>query len=125
MIALDFDANLNQSSAYTVNTDYDKQLITIKGKDKAGVFYGVQTVLSLASSDEGIPHGDIIDQPRFQYRGWHVDVSRNFRPKDDILRLIDVMATYKLNKLHLHLSDDEGWRLEIPGLPELTEVSPL
>ena len=51
-----------------------------------------------------------------------MDVVRNFRSKEDILKLIDVMAMYKLNKLHLHLTDDEGWRIEIPGLPELTEV---
>ena len=51
-----------------------------------------------------------------------VDVARNFQTKDSILKLIDVMSVYKLNKLHLHLSDDEGWRLEIPGLPELTQV---
>ena len=52
----------------------------------------------------------------------HLDVARNFVPKDQVLKLIDVMAMYKLNKFHFHLTDDEGWRLEIPGLPELTEV---
>ena len=51
-----------------------------------------------------------------------IDVARNFQSKEAILKFIDVMSTYKLNKLHLHLSDDEGWRLEIPGLPELVEV---
>ena len=53
----------------------------------------------------------------------HLDVARNFVPKDQVLKLIDVMAMYKLNKFHFHLTDDEGWRLEIPGLPELTEVN--
>ena len=52
----------------------------------------------------------------------HIDVARNFHDKDDVLRHLEAMATYKLNKLHFHLTDDEGWRLEIPGLPELTEV---
>ena len=52
------------------------------------------------------------------------DVSRNFIPKDDILRLLEAMAMFKLNKFHFHLTDDEGWRLEIPGLEELTEVMP-
>ena len=54
--------------------------------------------------------------------GMHVDVARNFQPKSTILLLLDAMSMYKLNKLHLHLSDDEGWRLEIPGLEELTKV---
>ena len=51
-----------------------------------------------------------------------IDVARNFQYKESIMKFIDVIATYKLNKLHLHLTDDEGWRLEIPGLPELVEV---
>ena len=58
-----------------------------------------------------------------RYRGVMVDVCRNFHDKDSILALIKAMGVYKLNKLHLHLTDDEGWRLQIPGLPELTEVS--
>ena len=52
----------------------------------------------------------------------HVDVARNFYPKETILKLLDIMSMYKLNQFHFHLTDDEGWRLEIPGLPELTEV---
>ena len=64
----------------------------------------------------------IQDAPRFDYRGVMVDVARNFHSKDAILATLDQMAAYKMNKLHLHLTDDEGWRLEIPGLPELTEV---
>ena len=63
------------------------------------------------------------DAPRFPYRGLMLDVSRNFFPADVIKQIMDVMAMYKMNKLHLHLTDDEGWRLQIPGLPELTEVS--
>ena len=59
---------------------------------------------------------------RYPYRGVMIDVARNFQYKESIFKLIDAMATYKLNKLHLHLSDDEGWRLEIPDLPELVEV---
>ena len=64
-----------------------------------------------------------MDFPRYHYRGMHIDVARNFHHKDDILRHLEAMATYKLNKFHFHLTDDEGWRLEIPELPELTEVS--
>ncbi len=69
-----------------------------------------------------LPEGSITDQPRAHWRGMHYDMARNFHGKDVTLRLIDNMARYKLNKLHLHLTEDEGWRLEIPGLPELTSV---
>lgn len=68
---------------------------------------------------------EIRDAPRYSYRGMEIDLGRNFMPKSEILKIIDSMAMYKLNKLHLHLTDDEGWRLEIPGLPELTTVQML
>ena len=64
----------------------------------------------------------IEDAPRFTHRGMHVDLARNFKHPATLRRLIDQMSAYKLNRLHLHLSDDEGWRIEIPGLPELTEI---
>ena len=64
----------------------------------------------------------VTDKPRFTYRGMHLDVARNFHSKSSIIKLLDQMAAYKLNVLHLHLSDDEGWRVEIEGLPELTEI---
>ncbi|GGP20039.1 family 20 glycosylhydrolase [Silvimonas iriomotensis] len=97
---------------------------TINGYDKAGAFYGVQSLLSLmqVSSTTTVPAMTVADAPRFDYRGYMVDIARNFHSKDAILRAIDQMAAYKLNKLHMHLSDDEGWRLQIPGLPELTDV---
>ncbi|MFT7561060.1 MAG: hexosaminidase, partial [Flavobacteriales bacterium] len=69
-----------------------------------------------------IPLVEIYDEPRYQFRGMHVDLARNFHSKDFVLDLIEQMATYKLNKLHLHMGDDEGWRLEIRGLPALTQV---
>ena len=69
-----------------------------------------------------VPALKVRDGPRYQFRGMHLDVARNFHPKETVLRLLDQMAAYKLNKLHLHLADDEGWRIEIPGLPELTEI---
>ncbi len=88
------------------------------------MFYGLQSILSLVPSDGSgkIATLDASDAPRFQYRGIFLDVARNFHKKDAVLRLLDQMAAYKLNKFHFHLSDDEGWRIEIPGLPELTEV---
>lgn len=96
----------------------------------AGVFYGTQSLLSLiptsafngAGSTIDIPSCDIKDNPRFTYRGMHLDAGRNFHSKESVLDLLDMMAFYKLNQFHFHFSDDEGWRLEIEELPELTEV---
>jgi hexosaminidase len=104
--------------------------IVITGGDQAGVFYGIQTLLSLLPTEAWgtstnqleIMAGKVEDQPAFYYRGFHLDIARNFIEPADIKRLIDVMAFYKLNKLHLHLTDDEGWRLEIPSIPELTQL---
>ncbi|CAI0927668.1 beta-N-acetylhexosaminidase [Serratia entomophila] len=96
----------------------------VTGFDQAGVFNGLQSILSLVPADGSgkIATLDAKDAPRFQYRGLFLDVARNFHHKDAVLRLLDQMAAYKLNKFHFHLSDDEGWRIEIPGLPELTAV---
>jgi hexosaminidase len=97
--------------------------VFVEGYDTAGVFYGVETLFSLAPAGGGpIPAMLIQDAPRFPYRGMHVDLARNFKHPPTLRRLIDQMSAYKLNRLHLHLSDDEGWRIQIPGLPELTEV---
>jgi len=92
--------------------------------DQAGAFYAMQSLFSLVSLDgkKIVPSVLVEDAPRFKYRGLMVDVARNFHSKKAIFATIDQMAAYKMNKLHLHLSDDEGWRLAIPGLPELTNV---
>ncbi len=92
--------------------------------DKAGAFYAMQSLFSLVSlgSKKIVPSVLVEDAPRFKYRGIMVDVARNFHSKKVIFATIDQMAAYKMNKLHLHLSDDEGWRLAIPGIPELTDV---
>ncbi|ACY85446.1 beta-N-acetylhexosaminidase [Edwardsiella piscicida] len=96
----------------------------VTGYDQAGVFYGLQSILSLlpANGSAKIATLDAEDAPRFQYRGIELDVGRNFHSLAAVERLLDQMAAYKLNKFHFHLTDDEGWRIEIPGLPELTEV---
>lgn len=104
--------------------------ITIEGKDAAGVFYGIQSLLSWLPPDAfkgnqqslTFQEVQIEDAPRFGYRGLHLDVSRNFHSKASVLKLLDLMAFYKLNKFHIHMADDEGWRLEIPTLPRLTQV---
>lgn len=101
--------------------------VTITGFDPSGVFYAVQSLLSLADSSAAapggrVPLGVVRDSPRYEHRGQHIDVARNFHSVDDLKRLMDAMALYKLNRLHIHLGDDEGWRLEIPGILELTQV---
>ena len=99
--------------------------ISVHGQTSRGVFYGVQSLVSLLDgSKDGLtlPVSDIIDAPRLEFRGLMLDVARNFIEKSEIIRTLDVMAMYKLNKLHLHLTDDQGWRIEIPTLPELTKV---
>ena len=111
------------------------QGIEIRG-DAAGVFYATQSLISLTNvgnitqqqNDPATPTTarvtccTIKDQPRFAYRGLHIDIARNFHSKANLLQIIEQMAFYKLNKLHLHLCDDEGWRVEIAGLPELTAI---
>ncbi len=97
--------------------------IDITGVDATGVFYGVQSLASLLTLGKTeLPLVTISDEPHYDFRGMLVDVARNFHSKEFILNLLEQMGAYKLNKLHLHLGDDEGWRLEIPGLPELTEL---
>lgn len=96
--------------------------ITIAASDVDGIFNGIQSVRYLKGAGNSLPCLEVEDMPRFGFRSFSLDVARNFQPKAEILRLLDLMALYKLNVFHFHLTDDEGWRLEIPGLPELTEV---
>ncbi|WP_343552829.1 beta-N-acetylhexosaminidase [Pantoea sp.] len=96
----------------------------IIGYDQAGVYYGLMSLLSLVPA-EGKPVIATLeakDAPRFAYRGAFLDVARNFHTKPAVLRMLDQMAAWKMNKFHFHLTDDEAWRIEIPGLPELTDV---
>lgn len=98
--------------------------ILILADAEAGAMNGVKTLIAAVDASGGapLPTAKIYDRPSFAYRGMHFDVARNFTSYDNLKRLIDLLAYYKLNKLQLHLTDDEGWRIEIPGLPELTEV---
>ena len=101
--------------------------IQITGSDAAGVFYGAQSLLSILWADKDSSGvfaacAEITDAPRFGYRGFLLDVSRNFQQKKDVLRLIELLASYKINKLNIRITEDEGWRIEINGLPELTQV---
>ncbi|BDU39719.1 beta-N-acetylhexosaminidase [Vibrio nigripulchritudo] len=108
--------------AYTLKVDATG--VTVVGRDNEGVFNGLQSLASLVTvGSSELPKVTVdYDAPRFDYRGMHMDVSRNFQTKEQVLKFLDQMAAYKMNKFHFHLADDEGWRLEIPGLPELTGV---
>ncbi|WP_232522407.1 family 20 glycosylhydrolase [Marinimicrobium alkaliphilum] len=112
------------AESYILTLERDR--IEIIGRDNAGAFYGAQSLLNLlpARVQDGyaLPRLTVVDSPRASWRGMHYDMARNFHGKAVTLRLIDQMARYKLNRLHLHLTEDEGWRLEIPGLPELTDI---
>lgn len=113
-----------QMPAEGYRLDINQRRILIEASDPAGIFYGIQTLLGSlgAKTPWTLPAITVTDYPRFAYRSVLIDVGRNFQPIGEIRRVVDLMAFCKLNVLHLHLTDDEGWRLEIPGLPELTTV---
>ena len=97
--------------------------IRILAADAAGAANALRSLAQQVSFEQGrLRPLAIEDSPRFPFRGLHVDVARNFHSKAEMLKLVEQMATYKLNRLHLHLGDDEGWRLQIKALPELTQV---
>ncbi|UCJ07980.1 family 20 glycosylhydrolase [Chitinophaga pendula] len=110
---------------YTLKATHD--LVTITGYDSSGTFYGMQTLLQLLPVQKGqtlwIPGADITDYPRFSHRGLMLDVCRHFFPIDFIKKYIDLMAMHKLNTFHWHLTDDQGWRIEIRKYPALQEVA--
>lgn len=105
---------------YTMTTTADK--VEILSTTGAGLFYGVQTLLQL-SQEGAVPTGKITDEPRFSYRGMMLDVSRHFFDKAFVKKQMDAMAYYKLNRLHLHLTDAAGWRIEIKKYPRLTDFA--
>jgi hexosaminidase len=97
--------------------------IAITAADAAGASYALRSLSQQVAYERlRLRPFEIDDAPRFAFRGLMLDIARNFQPKSQILAVIEQMAAFKLNKLHLHLGDDEGWRLEIGGLPELTAV---
>jgi hexosaminidase len=107
--------------------------VTISANKPAGLFYGIQTLLQLLpnaiESDQKVDHirwvipaVTILDKPRFGWRGMMLDVSRHFFTKEEVKKFIENMARYKYNMLHFHLTDDQGWRVEIKSLPKLTEI---
>jgi hexosaminidase len=117
---------------YTLKITPDE--IVINATTGAGFFYGIQTLLQLLPADYcnanqageirslSVPCMEVRDHPRFPYRGMHLDVSRHFFPKEFIKKYIDLIAMYKMNRFHWHLTDDNGWRIEIKKYPKLTEI---
>ncbi len=123
---------IENDEGYSLSVESKSVLIT--GRAPAGVFYGIQTLrqllpvqIEMESSVEGVewtvPCVEILDKPRFPYRGLHLDVGRHFFPASYIKRYIDLMALHKMNYFHWHLTEDQGWRIEIKKYPKLTEVA--
>ncbi|HEU0305577.1 MAG TPA: family 20 glycosylhydrolase, partial [Lysobacter sp.] len=124
-LALDPQAKLPGNEAYTL--DVTPRGIQVTASAPAGLFYGTVTLWQLASADgqrgaTNIAAQRIEDAPRFAWRGLMLDVARHFRSVDDVKAMLDQMALHKLNTLHWHLTDDQGWRIEIRQYPKLTEV---
>ncbi len=125
-IVLGYDQSINAEEGYTLQTNTDN--IFINGKDANGVFYGIQTlrkaIPAVVKSNEivSIPAVEINDYPRFGYRGMHLDVGRHYFPVEFIKEYIDLLALHNMNILHWHLTEDQGWRIEIKQYPKLTEI---
>lgn len=129
-ISLTVDADRFGPEAYSLTVTPDR--IEIVGGDAAGAFYGVQSLRQLLPAEAfsptkvdrswEVPAVEIEDQPAYGWRGSMLDVGRHFMPKDFVLKFIDLLALHKLNVLHFHLTEDQGWRIEIEKYPKLTEV---
>ncbi len=125
LLITDKQAQLPSPESYALSVTNKE--VTIEATSGAGLFYGLQTLLQLAEQkDKGeltLQAVHIVDTPRFEYRGFMMDVSRHFRSKEFVKKQLDVMAYYKLNRLHMHLTDAAGWRIEIKKYPLLTEFA--
>jgi len=121
-IVLQIDKSILHPEGYELKIATD--IIELKASGTAGIFYGLQSLKQLIiCSDKGILKAQVItDSPRFEWRGVMLDVSRTFMPVNLVKRYIDLFAMYKLNVVHLHLTDDQGWRIQIKKYPLLTEV---
>ena len=124
-IVLGLDPGIANKEDYVLTTTPEG--ISINGQTENGVFYGIQTLRKSipAEAKEAtilIPAGEIKDEPRFSYRGMHLDVGRHFFPKEFMKKYIDLLALHNMNTFHWHLTDDQGWRIEIKKYPKLTEI---
>jgi hexosaminidase len=130
VILFEYDASITAAEAYTLESN--AQQILIKASTDAGAFYAVQTLIQLLPFELEkpvnthpihLPAVTIKDQPRFSYRGMHLDVSRHLFDVEFIKKYIDAMAMLKMNSFHWHLTDDQGWRIEIKKYPKLQEIA--
>lgn len=135
-IILRIDESMNFESEEAYRLDVDSSKIEIVAKNEAGIFYGIQTLrqllpVSIEETDPSlipneqvweVPGVNIADYPRFSYRGMHLDVARHFFPVEFVKKYIDLLAMHKFNRFHWHLTEDQGWRIEIKKYPKLTEI---
>jgi hexosaminidase len=132
-ILLRRDKTLTRLGAEGYRLDVEPTAITIRAMEPAGIFYGIQTLKQLlppeifreakvAGAKWIVPGVRIEDKPRFAWRGAHLDVGRHFMPKEFVKKYIDLLALHKMNSFHWHLTEDQGWRIEIKKYPRLTEV---
>ena len=124
-VTLQLDSSIKNPEGYRVNVSAGG--VVIAGASEAGVFYGIQTLRKAipvkANSVPVLTAVGIEDEPRFGYRGVHLDVCRHFFTVDEVKKFIDMMVLHNMNRLHWHITDDQGWRIEIKKYPELTTVS--
>lgn len=124
-ITLSIDKNIQHEEGYILSISHHQ--IIISGKTAKGVFYGIQSLSQIIplknnATDILIPSAIIKDNPRFTYRGMHLDVARHFFPVSFIKKYIDILAMHKMNTFHWHLTEDQGWRIEIKKYPKLTSI---
>ncbi|MBQ1345712.1 MAG: beta-N-acetylhexosaminidase [Kiritimatiellae bacterium] len=98
-----------------------KDGVTVASSDDAGRFYALRTLMQLADGEREIQAVEIEDSPRYPWRGVHLDECRHFFGKETVKQVLDLMAYYKLNRFHWHLTEDQGWRIDVPGYPELVK----
>ena len=124
--AIVLSLGLSDPNAEAYRISVSGESIRIEGASEAGVYYGIQTLRKSVPAKAGrsvrFPAVEVKDAPRFAYRGAHLDVSRHFFPVDSVKRFIDMLALHNINRFHWHLTDDQGWRIEIKKYPKLTRV---
>ncbi|UNY97466.1 beta-N-acetylhexosaminidase [Zhouia spongiae] len=128
IVYLNLDDSIENEEGYKINVTYKE--VSVSAKSPKGIFYGIQTLRQLLPANAEkqavagltIPAVEIVDNPVYGYRGMHLDVARHFFPTDFIKKYIDILAMHKMNTFHWHLTEDQGWRIEIKKYPKLTEV---
>ncbi len=121
-IIFDYDNKRVESEAYRLKICENK--IVFGANSYGGFFYAYQSLkqLALSNSENRVPNLEIYDSPKVSWRGMHIDIARHFISKKQLLKMIDLFSFYKFNRLHLHLTEDQGWRIEIKKYPRLTEI---